>query len=305
MIYADRLEAALARSGTPCVLGLDPHLDLLPPDFALARDPAATRAERARAVGDFLCELIDVACERIAVVKPQSAFFELLGADGAAAWERVVAHAHGAGLLVIGDVKRGDIASTAAAYAAAYLEGLEGAPGGPRAHVCDAITVNAFLGHDSLEPFLAACRRSGGGLYVLVRTSNPGSADFQLHGRPTLSEKLADAVAHWGRELTGACGLSSVGAVVGATQPEVLRDLRARMPRTPFLLPGFGAQGGGPADVVAAFLPGGRGALVSSSRAVAFAHARPEHAGLHWKDAAARALDEMIAGLRAALAAGR
>lgn len=294
MSYADRLEGAIARAGNPCLVGLDPHPESLPAEFAAARD-GATRAERARAVGDFLCSVVELAAGRVPAVKPQSAFFELLGADGAAAWERVVRAARESGLLVIGDVKRGDIDSTAAAYARAYLED-EAAP-------CDAVTVSPYLGADAVRPFLESCRRAQAGIYVLVRTSNPGSALFQEHGRPPLYERVADAVSEWGRELTGRCGFSSVGAVVGATHPEELARLRARMPSTPFLIPGYGAQGAGAADVAAGFLPGGRGALVNSSRGILFAHQQERYRGLHWKDASRAALDAMIADINSA--AGR
>jgi len=297
--FADRLATAIAQKDSPCVLGLDPHLALLPEEFAAARDPHAARSERAGAVGDFLCQLIDLASDRIAVVKPQSAFFELFGADGASAWERVVAHAHDAGLLVIGDVKRGDIASTAAAYASAFLEG----PGGAPDHrLCDAVTVNAFLGHDSVEPFLDVCQRAGRGIFVLVRTSNPGSEDFQLHGEPPLCHQMALATHRWGGDLRGECGLSAVGAVVGATHPEILREMRGLMPHTPFLLPGFGAQGAGPADVMDAFTSRPGGALVSSSRGVAFAYRQEANVGRHWKDSASDALDSMVGGVRDGLA---
>ncbi|MDP6538038.1 MAG: orotidine-5'-phosphate decarboxylase [Planctomycetota bacterium] len=299
MSFADRLDTAVAHADSPCVLGLDAHLDLLPEEFAVARDPKAARCERAAAVADFLCRLIDIAAERVALVKPQSAFFELFGADGAVAWERVVAHAHDAGLLVIGDVKRGDIASTATAYAKAFLEGPGG---GPDHRLCDAVTVNAFLGNDSIEPFLEVCRRTGSGIFVLVRTSNPGSSDFQTHGEPTLSHRLARATHRWGWDLRGECGLSSVGAVVGATHPALLAQMRELMPHTPFLLPGFGTQGGGPADVLGAFTARAGAALVSSSRGVAYAYRQSEYAGLHWADAASAALDAMVGGVRDALA---
>src|SRR5262245_54490707 len=166
--FADRLDAALERVHTPALVGIDPHLELLPAPFAIARDVRAPRAERAAAVEAFCKELIDLVAGSVAAVKPQSAFFEALGADGVLAWERVVAHAHAAGLLVIGDVKRSDIASTAAAYATAYLEGL---PGTPREHLCDAITLSPYLGSDSLTPFVESCARAGAGLFVLVRTS--------------------------------------------------------------------------------------------------------------------------------------
>jgi orotidine-5'-phosphate decarboxylase len=296
MNFADRLEHAVHRAGNPCLLGIDPHPELLPEAFAGVRDADLPRGERARLLGDFACELVELAAGRVAAVKPQSAFFELFGAPGAEAWERTVAAARGAGLLVIGDVKRGDIDSTAAAYASAFLD--------PRTTPtpCDAVTLSPFLGGDSIAPFLEAARRHGAGLFVLVRTSNPGGADFQRHGDPELSLAIADAVHAWGAELVGACGLSSVGAVVGATQRRELKALRARMPRAPLLLPGYGAQGAGPADVVDAFLrPGPRGALVSSSRGIGFAYRTPRFANRHWKDAASAALDEMIAALRGAL----
>jgi orotidine-5'-phosphate decarboxylase len=296
--FADRLEAAVARVKNPCLVGLDPHLDALPEEFARARDPGTSRAERARAVGDFLCAVIEIAGGKVAAVKPQSAFFEIFGADGATAWERVTSAARAADLLVIGDVKRGDIDSTARAYAQAYLEG-DGS--GDRRCVCDAITVNPYLGEDSLQPFVEACRRSGAGLYVLVRTSNPGSARLQLHGTPPLFERVADLVASAGATLVGECGLSSIGAVVGATQPKELAALRARMPKTPFLLPGYGAQGAGAKDIAAGFLPRGRGALVNSSRGILFAHRQPQYRGLHWKDAAEQALAAMIREIDAAV----
>jgi orotidine-5'-phosphate decarboxylase len=298
--FADRLDAAIARVGNPCLLGLDPHLELLPEEFALARDTAAPRAARARELERFCFELIELAAGRVPAVKPQSAFFEVFGADGALAWERVVRAARSAGLLVIGDVKRGDIASTAAAYASAYLDPL---PGLERESACDAITLSPWLGRDTLEPFVAACKSTGGGLFVLVRTSNPGSAQFQRGGPPHASDLVADAVRAVGEELLGACGLSSIGAVTGATHATELAALRARMPRTPLLLPGYGAQGASARDVVPAFLPHGRGALVASSRGVAFAQRSKEHAGKPWKDAARDALTAMIADLRGALTA--
>lgn len=284
--YADRLDDAIARCGNACLVGLDPHLDALPEEFSIARDPNAPRPARAKAIGDFLCAIVDVAAGRIPAVKPQSAFFEVLGADGVAQWERVVGHARAAGLLVIGDVKRGDIDSTAKAYAQAFLE-ME-----PR---CDAITINPYLGADAVQPFLDTCAKVGAGVYVLVRTSNKHSALFQDHGSPLLHEKVADEVARWGSALLGQGGLSSVGAVVGATHPSELARLRARMPATPFLIPGYGAQGGSAKDVGVGFLANGRGALVNSSRGILYAYKQPAYRDLHWKDAASKALAAMQA----------
>ena len=302
MKWIDRLDEAVTRVENPCLLGLDPHLDLLPAEYAIARDPSAPRPERALAIEGFCKELIDLAVGRVAVVKPQSAFFELFGADGVQAWENVVAHARTHGLLVIGDVKRNDIASTAAAYARAFLEGV---PGLDKSSLCDAITVSPYLGTDSIEPFLAAAASADAGLFILVRTSNPGSAEFQRHGTPGVCERVAAAVAEWGDGMRGACGMSSVGAVVGATHAAELKSMRELMPRATLLLPGYGAQGATAHDVVDAFpdpTHPWRGAIINSSRGIAFAWRKPENAGRHWKDAARDALDDMITDVRTALA---
>jgi orotidine-5'-phosphate decarboxylase len=296
MTYADRLEAAIRTCGNPCLVGLDPHADSLPEEFAAVRDPQASRADRARACADFSCAIVEVAAGKVPAVKPQSAFFEVFGADGALAWERVVRTARKAGLIVIGDVKRGDIDSTAKAYARAFLTGPDGARARDHDsadHLCDAITINPYLGSDSITPFLEACKEAAAGIYVLVRTSNKDSKLVQDHGTPKVYEKVADSVVAWGTGLMGECGLSSVGAVVGATHPDELTALRARMPRTPFLIPGYGAQGAGAKEIAGGFLAGGRGALVNSSRGILFASKQPQYRDLHWKDAAARAIDAM------------
>ncbi|MDP6370792.1 MAG: orotidine-5'-phosphate decarboxylase, partial [Planctomycetota bacterium] len=272
-------------------------------EFAAAHDSNASRPEIARTVGDFLCQVIEVIAGRVAVVKPQSAFFETLGPDGCEQWERVVAAAHAADLLVIGDLKRGDIGSTASAYAEAFLSG---GPGAQADTLCDAMTVNPYLGGDSIEPFVKACASTGAGLYVLVRTSNPGCVDFQDHGSPPLCELVAASVEEWGSSLVGECGLSSVGAVVGATHPAELARLRELMPRSPFLLPGYGAQGGGAADVVPGFLGGLRGAVVNSSRGILYANAGADKAGnsrTDWRTATSNALDAMIEDIGTALSA--
>lgn len=289
MNYADRLDAAIRRTGNACVIGLDPHPALMPDEFAVCRDASASRSARAEATANFLVEVIARIAGRVPAVKPQSAFFELLGADGVAAWERVVAAARDADLLVVGDVKRGDIASTARAYADAFLACEP-------ALRCDAVTVNPYLGADSVEPFLEVCAEQGAGIYVLVRTSNPGSGMFQEHGEPRLVDVVADQVARWGAELIGECGLSSVGAVVGATHTAELTQLRERMPTTPFLIPGYGAQGAGVDEIAPGFLAGGRGALVNSSRGILYAHKKAED-GADWRACVDRALDAMIADL--------
>jgi orotidine-5'-phosphate decarboxylase len=295
MHFADRLAEAVERRGNPILLGLDPHLDLLPEPFAVARDERAPRAERAAALLAFCSELLDAVGDRVPAVKPQSAFFEQLGADGAAAWEQVIDRARARGLLVVGDLKRGDIASTAAAYARAHLD-----PSGPDARGrCDAITVNPYLGADSLEPFVAAADRAQGGLFVLVRTSNPGGTAWQTAGSEPLAAKVAEQLTAWGAERLGRCGWSNLGAVVGATQARELAHWRQALPHSWLLLPGYGAQGGTAADVVPAFRADGSGALVASSRGIAFAHREDSQGRGDWKSAARRALERMVADLAA------
>jgi orotidine-5'-phosphate decarboxylase len=274
----------------------------LPGEFAAARDPLRPRTQRARALGDFLVEVIGLARHAVPAAKIQSAFFEMFGADGARQWERVVGAARTAGLLVIGDLKRGDIDSTAKAYASAYLDPSAEAP-------CDAITVNPYLGEDSIEPFLEACARWQTGLFVLVRTSNPGSAEFQNHGSPRLCELVADSVSRWGDrpELVGESGLSSVGAVIGATHERELALLRARMPRTPLLVPGYGAQGATAADLARAFARPSPDAplahpavLVNASRSILYpwrGRTEPED----WRASVRQALSNTASELAAAL----
>jgi len=296
--YSTRVAEAVRAKGSACLVGLDPHLPSIPPEFQAVHDPGATRAERAAAVGDFLVEVIEVSAARAPAVKPQSAFFEALGADGAVQWERVIAAAHDAGLLVIGDVKRGDIGSTAAAYAEAFLTGVAGTD--PRT-LCDAVTLNPYLGSDSIAPFLQACQTHGAGLYVLVRTSNPSSHELQAVGSPTLAEQVARLVGRWGEGCVDGAGVSSVGAVVGATHPRELARFRALLPNTPFLIPGYGAQGGAAEDVVPGFTDGALGgALVNSSRGILYAYR--ERQGTPWKDATRAALEDMAESIGGAVA---
>ncbi len=280
MIFADRLAVAVAERRSQLVVGLDPRLDLLPVE--LRGDAHLGREAAAEACARFCRGLVDAVAPYVIGVKPQLACFEALGADGIRAFEDVCAYARAAGLLVIADAKRGDIGSTARSYAAAYLEPEDGSP-----PVADALTVNTYLGRDSLEPFVAACRRSGGGIFCLVKTSNPGGADVQdltlTDGHP-LWHHVALMVAELGEELVGEHGLSSVGAVVGATHPRAVGEARRLMPQAILLLPGVGAQGATPADVARAFTSGPASALVTVSRSVIYAF-RAE--GVDWRRAAA------------------
>jgi orotidine-5'-phosphate decarboxylase len=259
--FSDRLAAAVERKRSQLCVGLDPRVDMFPVE--LRGEAPAAAAER------FCRGIVDAVAPHAVAVKPQLAFFEALGADGVRAFEEVCAYARAAELLVIVDGKRGDIGSTARAYASAYLEG--------RPPLGDALTVNAFLGRDSLDPFLMAARRYGGGIFCLVKTSNAGSADVQdlaLSDGRRLWMQLAALVDEWGEELVGQSGLSSVGAVVGATFPREVGEARRLMPRSVLLLPGIGEQGGTPADVARAFTSGPASALVAASRSVIYAYRR-------------------------------
>jgi orotidine-5'-phosphate decarboxylase len=265
--FADRLAEAVAERRSQLVVGLDPRLDLLP--LELRGDAHVGRPAAAEATTRFCCGIIDAVAPHCVAVKPQLAFFEVLGADGIAAFERVVGYARSAGLLVLVDGKRGDIGSTARAYADAYLEPrVDGSP------IADALTVNTYLGRDSLEPFVAACRRGGGGLFCLVKTSNAGGVDVQdltlSDGRP-LWKQVALLVHELGEEVVGDCGLSSIGAIVGATYPRAIAEARKLLPQAILLLPGVGAQGATPADIARAFTSGPASALVAASRSVMYA----------------------------------
>jgi orotidine-5'-phosphate decarboxylase len=265
--FADRLTGAVEQKRTQLVVGLDPVVEQLPRE--LRRQAEAGRAEAASVFVRFCCGIVDAVASHAVAVKPQSAFFEALGSAGVRAFEEVCAYARAADLLVIADAKRGDIGSTARAYAAAFVE-----PRGAEPPLADAVTLSPYLGGDSLEPFLTACRQHGAGIFCLVKTSNPGGADVQdvtLAGGGRLWEHVAGLVHDWGDDLLGDSGLSAVGAVVGATFPREVAEARSLLPQAVLLLPGIGAQGGAPADIAPAFAAGPAGALVSASRSVIYA----------------------------------
>jgi orotidine-5'-phosphate decarboxylase len=272
--FSDRLADSVERKQSQLVVGLDPVLELLPGELQ-GELPAD-------ALVRFCCGIVDAVAPFAVAVKPQSAFFEAHGSDGVRACEQVCAYARAAGLIVIADAKRGDIGSTARAYAAAFVE-----PRGDAPPLADAVTVNPYLGRDALEPFLAAARREGAGIFCLVKTSNPGGADVQdvvLADGRRLWEHVAELVRGLGEELVGERGLSSLGAVVGATFPHEVAHARELLPRAPLLLPGVGVQGGSPAELAPAFTGGPGSALVSASRSVIYAY---RTGGGDWRAAAA------------------
>jgi orotidine-5'-phosphate decarboxylase len=280
--FGDRLALAVERKRSQLVVGLDPRVELLPVELRGAAH--ASREAAAEACDRFCRGIIDAVAPYVVAVKPQIAFFEALGAPGMQAFEDVCRYARTANLLVIVDAKRGDIGSTARAYAQAYLEAE------PRQQpLADAITVNPYLGRDSLEPFLAACRRYGSGLFCLVKTSNSGSGDIQdllLSDDRPLWHHVAQLVDDWGEDLVGDRGLSSVGAVVGATYPRAVGEARRLLPRAVLLLPGVGAQGATAADVARAFTSGPASAIVPVSRAIMYAFRADDD---DWRVAASRA----------------
>ena len=275
-VFGDRLAGSVAQRRSQLVLGLDPDPARLWPEAVelTASGAAGSVAELAAQAVAAHCRLvIEATAEQCVAIKPQVACFERLGAPGWAALARVVEDARAAGLLVICDAKRGDVDVTARAYAQAYFASTPTPFGDVQGIGADALTVNPLLGRDSLAPLLEAARARGAGLFVLARTSNPGAADVQdleLAGGGTVSGRLAALVSELGT--TGAAGIADVGAVTGATAPQLLASLRAAMPRAPFLLPGVGAQGGRVEDLGPAFEPGPAGGLVSSSRGIVDAH---------------------------------
>jgi orotidine-5'-phosphate decarboxylase len=269
--FSDQLIDAVRAKGSPCVVGLDPRLEAMPP-FLVAATAAMPRDEAAYEIlSGFGRAVVDAVAEHVPAVKLQSAFYELLGVAGLRALVDTVRFARAAGLLAIVDAKRGDVASTAVAYAAAFLGDLDWRGESRGALGADAATVSPYLGGDSLDPWVDVCNRHGKGMFVLARTSNPGSADVQglrLKGGGTVDEQVAAMIDRLGQGLVGAHGYSAVGAVVGATFPAEAARLRLLMPRAIFLLPGYGAQGGGAAGVANCFDRDGLGAVVSASRSV-------------------------------------
>ncbi|MGB2875769.1 MAG: orotidine-5'-phosphate decarboxylase [Gaiellaceae bacterium] len=279
-LFADRLAEAVEKKRSQLLAGLDPRPDLLPVE--LVGDAQVDRAGAADGCARFCRGIIDAVAPHVVGVKPQLAFFEALGADGFRALEDVCWYARSAGLIVLADAKRGDIGSTSRAYAAAYLEAR-----GEEPPLADAMTVNVYPGRDSLEPFVAACRRHGTGLFCLIKTSNEGGADVQdlvLSDGRLLWQHVARLVHELGQELVGERGLSSVGAVVGATHPRAVGEARRLMPQAVLLLPGVGAQGATPADLARAFTSGPASALVNASRSVLYAF---RTSGEDWRTAAA------------------
>jgi orotidine-5'-phosphate decarboxylase len=301
--FVDRLDEAVRRCRNPVLVGLDPRADSLPTGLATMSQSGPEQA--ARAYDEFCRGVIDVVAPLAPAVKPQAAFFEELGPAGMGVLANVIRYAQQKGLLVILDGKRNDIGSTATAYARGILGSAGQSPWG-----ADALTVSPYLGEDSLQPFVDVAIERAAGVFVLVKTSNPGGGmlqDLAANGRP-LYRHVADYVERQAAATVGRCGYGAVGAVVGATYPAQLAELRANMPHAWFLVPGFGSQGGTAQDVAAAFDRDGCGAIVNNSRGIIFAHRSKAYADRYgdsrWQEAVEAATRDMIEQLRAATPAG-
>ncbi|MBC8108060.1 MAG: orotidine-5'-phosphate decarboxylase [Anaerolineae bacterium] len=301
-LFVDRLLEAIARKKAPVCVGIDPIFEMLPD--AIAGDAKKRDANDLDAclysIHDFCRGVLETVAPLVPAVKFQSAYFEQYLWEGVEAYYELVQEAKDLGLLVIGDVKRGDIGSTSEAYANAHLA-PHSFPQVEHISTPDAITINPMLGMDSIAPFVKVAKETGKGLFVLVRTSNPGSADFQdakLQDGRTWSEALADRLQPEAEApgLVGNSGWSNIGAVVGATQPHTIESFRARLPKSIFLLPGYGTQGA-TADMTRKGFKSGCGGLVSASRSILY----PKATSTDWRDAVRKAAERMIAEVRSVL----
>ena len=303
----NQLTAKIKKTGAPIVVGLDPMLNYVPQHIqkkAFA-EFGETLEGAAEAIWQFNKEIVDKTYDLIPAVKPQIAMYEQFGLPGLAAFKKTVDYCKEKGLVVIGDIKRGDIGSTSAAYAVGHIGKVQV---GSRSYAPfdeDFVTVNPYLGSDGINPFLDVCREEKKGIFVLVKTSNPSSGEFQdrlIDGRP-LYELVGEKVAQWGESLMGE-EYSYVGAVVGATYPEMGKVLRKIMPKAYILVPGYGAQGGKGKDLVHFFNEDGLGAIVNSSRGIIAAYKQETYAKYgeeNFADASRAAVEDMIADIRGAL----
>ncbi|BAK46487.1 hypothetical protein CXIVA_05200 [Clostridium sp. SY8519] len=299
----------IKQTGAPVVVGLDPKLAFIPEQIQKKSfaEYGETLEGAADAIWQFNKGIVDAVCDLIPAVKPQIAMYEQFGLPGLAAFQKTCAYCREKGLIVIGDVKRGDIGSTSESYAIAHLGKITVGSHSYAPFAEDFATVNPYLGSDGIEPFIKVCREEDKGIFVLVKTSNPSSGEFQdrlIDGRP-LYEHVAEKVAAWG-ETSMEGSYSNVGAVVGATYPEIGKALRKVMPKAFILVPGYGAQGGTGKDLVHYFNEDGLGAIVNSSRGIIAAYRKEEYGKFgaeNYADASRQAVKDMIADINGAIGA--
>lgn len=297
----------IKKTKAPICVGLDPMLNYIPEHILKKsyNEFGETLEGAADAIWQFNKEIVDHTCDLIPSVKPQIAMYEQFGIEGLKSYQKTVDYCQQKGLLVIGDAKRGDIGSTSAAYATGHLGKVQVGSKTYSGFHTDFLTVNPYLGTDGVKPFVDVCNSEDKGLFVLVKTSNPSSGEFQdrlIDGRP-LYELVAEKVVEWGDTCMDG-DYSNVGAVVGATYPEMSRILRKLMPRTYFLVPGYGAQGGTAADLKDCFNQDGLGAIVNSSRGIIAAYKQEKYKNFgpeHFGEASRQAVIDMVADISSVL----
>lgn len=303
----NKLVEKIKKTGAPIVVGLDPMMKFVPEHIKKAafEEKGETLEGAAEAIWMYNKEIIDKTYDLIPAVKPQIAMYEQFGIPGLMAFQKTVDYCHEKDLVVIGDIKRGDIGSTSAAYATAHVGKVQVGSTFCRGFNEDFVTVNPYLGTDGVQPFIDVCKEEKKGMFILVKTSNPSSGEFQdrlIDQRP-LYEHVGEKVAEWGEQLMGD-SYSYVGAVVGATYPEMGKVLRKVMPKAFILVPGYGAQGGQGKDLVHFFNEDGLGAIVNSSRGIIAAYQNEKYAKFgaeHFADASRQAVLDMIADIDQAL----
>lgn len=303
----NKLVANIQKTNAPIVVGLDPMLDYVP-EHVLKKafdEYGETLAGAGEAIWQFNKAIVDATYDLIPAVKPQIAMYEQFGLEGLAAYKKTVDYCKEKGLVVIGDIKRGDIGSTSAAYAVGHLGKVKVGNNTYSGFDEDFATVNPYLGSDGVKPFIKVCQEEKKGIFVLVKTSNPSSGEFQdqqVNGKP-LYEMVGEKVAEWGADCMGN-SYSYVGAVVGATYPEMGKILRDIMPKAYILVPGYGAQGGKGADLVHFFNKDGLGAIVNSSRGIIAAYKQAQYASFgaeNYADASRQAVIDMREDIASAL----
>lgn len=307
----NKLVNKIQKTNAPIVVGLDPMLNYIPKHIQKKSfaEYGETLEGAADAIWQFNKEIVDATYDLIPAVKPQIAMYEQFGIEGLKAFQKTVDYCHEKDLVVIGDVKRGDIGSTSAAYAVGHLGKVQVGEKTYSAFNEDFATVNPYLGTDGIKPFVDVCKEEKKGLFILVKTSNPSSGEFQdrlIDGKP-LYELVGEKVAEWGADHMGD-SYSYIGAVVGATYPEMGKVLRKVMPKSFILVPGYGAQGGKGADLVHFFNEDGLGAIVNSSRGIIAAYKQEQYAKFgeeHFAEASRAAVQDMIADIDGALQAAK